>query len=82
MNPTKIWMDGDLLPWGEATASPVAHGLHYGTGVFEGIRSYNTAAGPKVFRLREHLERMQQGALRMEKIPSPRCSLGGAARFR
>lgn len=62
MSESRIWMDGDLLAPDHASASPLAHGLHYGTGVFEGIRSYRTAAGARVFRLTEHLERMRQGA--------------------
>jgi branched-chain amino acid aminotransferase len=55
-------MDGDILPLASTSASPLAHGLHYGTGVFEGIRSYATEKGARVFRLIEHLERMKRGA--------------------
>lgn len=64
----KVWSDGALVGAGEATASPLAHGLHYGTGVFEGIRAYPTAEGPAVFRLDAHLERLGKGtaALGME----------------
>jgi branched-chain amino acid aminotransferase len=52
-----IWMDGELLPWGDATIHVSSHALHYGTGVFEGIRCYETALGPALFRLDAHLER-------------------------
>ncbi|MBM4279638.1 MAG: hypothetical protein FJ137_02390 [Deltaproteobacteria bacterium] len=58
----RVWSDGDLLPLSAASCSPLAHGLHCGTGVFEGIRSYGTAQGPRVLRLTEHLQRMKQGA--------------------
>jgi branched-chain amino acid aminotransferase len=62
MTTARIWMDGDILPLSSTQASPLAHGLHYGTGVFEGIRSYETAQGARVFRLTEHLDRMKKGA--------------------
>ena len=51
----KIWMNGELVDWAEARVHVGAHGLHYGTGVFEGIRCYDTERGPAVFRLNEHL---------------------------
>ncbi len=57
----KVWLDGQLLPVDQAGVSPLSHGLHYGTGVFEGIRAYATPRGPAIFRLREHLERMARG---------------------
>jgi branched-chain amino acid aminotransferase len=57
-----IWMDGDLVPWDEAKVHVLSHGLHYGTGVFEGIRAYSTAEGTAVFRLREHMERLHRSA--------------------
>lgn len=59
---TTLWMDGKLVSHDEARANPLANTLHYGTGVFEGIRSYATPTGPRIFRLAEHLERMRQGA--------------------
>lgn len=63
MKPSKlIWMDGDLVPWDEARVHVLSHALHYGTGVFEGIRAYPTAKGPAVFRLTEHMERLQTSA--------------------
>jgi len=59
MQPTKhIWMDGELIDWDDATVHVLAHGLHYGTGAFEGIRAYETDTGTAVFRLTEHIERL------------------------
>ena len=58
----KIWMNGQLVDWADATVHVGAHGLHYGTGVFEGIRAYETSRGTAVFRLTEHLERLQNSA--------------------
>lgn len=58
----KIWKNGRLVDWKDATVHVMTHGLHYGTGAFEGIRCYNTAKGPAVFRLREHMERLQNSA--------------------
>jgi len=52
-----IWMDGELVPFAEANVHIITPTLHYGVGVFEGIRSYQTPKGPAVFRLRDHLER-------------------------
>ena len=53
-----IWMDGELVPFAEANVHIITPTLHYGVGVFEGIRSYNTPNGPAVFRLRDHLQRL------------------------
>ena len=54
-----IWRDGEMVPWADATVHVLAHGLHYGTGVFEGMRAYNTPhKGVCVFRNREHIERL------------------------
>ena len=50
-----IWMNGEFVDWADAKVHVGVHGLHYGTGVFEGIRCYETPDGPAVFRLREHL---------------------------
>lgn len=58
----KIWMNGDLVDWADAKVHVGAHGLHYGSGVFEGIRCYETDAGPAVFRLTDHLERLHRSA--------------------
>jgi len=59
MQPTKyIWMDGEFVDWDDATIHVLSHGLHYGTGAFEGIRAYETDRGPAVFRLTEHIDRL------------------------
>ena len=58
----KIWMNGELVDWADARVHVGAHGLHYGTGVFEGIRCYDTERGPAVFRLNEHLVRLENSA--------------------
>lgn len=57
-----VWKNGQVIPWADATIHMSAHGLHYGTGVFEGIRCYDTVSGPGVFRLDAHLERMFDSA--------------------
>ena len=57
-----IWMNGEFVDWADAKVHVGVHGLHYGTGVFEGIRCYETPDGPAVFRLREHLERLENSA--------------------
>ncbi|HEV2310878.1 MAG TPA: branched-chain amino acid transaminase [Acidimicrobiia bacterium] len=57
-----IWMDGTLVPWKDATIHVLTHSLHYGSGVFEGIRAYPTARGPAVFRLTDHMRRLDQSA--------------------
>ncbi len=58
----KIWFNGELVPWHEAKVHVLTHALHYGSGVFEGIRCYSTPRGPAVFRLREHLARLERSA--------------------
>lgn len=66
----KIWKNGSLVDWKDGTVHVMTHGLHYGTGAFEGIRCYNTAKGPAVFRLREHMERFHSSAKAINlKIP-------------
>jgi branched-chain amino acid aminotransferase len=57
-----IWMNGDFVPWDEAKVHVLTHGLHYGTGVFEGVRCYDTEVGPAVFRHDLHLERLFRSA--------------------
>ena len=54
----KIWMNGELVDWDQARIHVLTHTLHYGMGVFEGIRAYETSQGPAVFRLTEHIERL------------------------
>jgi len=66
----KIWMNGELVPWGEAKVHVLTHALHYGSGVFEGIRCYKTVKGSAVFRLREHLGRLERSA-KLYHMPVP-----------
>ena len=63
-------MNGELVDWADATIHVGAHGLHYGTGVFEGIRCYETEKGPAVFRLDDHLRRLENSA-RLLSMPLP-----------
>ena len=58
----KVWMNGELVDWADATIHVGTHGLHYGSGVFEGIRAYDTERGTGIFRLQEHLERLANSA--------------------
>jgi branched-chain amino acid aminotransferase len=58
----KIWMDGELVNWQDATVHVLSHALHYGSGVFEGIRAYETTRGAAVWHLDEHLRRLQRSA--------------------
>ena len=58
----KIWMNGEIVPWHEAKIHVLSHALHYGSGVFEGIRAYDTERGTAVFRFPEHLERLKRSA--------------------
>jgi branched-chain amino acid aminotransferase len=57
-----IWMNGDFVAWEDAKVHVLTHGLHYGTGVFEGIRAYDTELGTAVFRHRDHLDRLFKSA--------------------
>jgi branched-chain amino acid aminotransferase len=57
-----IWHNGEFVPWEDAQVHVLSHGLHYGTGVFEGIRCYETERGPAIFRHRDHLSRLQKSA--------------------
>jgi branched-chain amino acid aminotransferase len=66
----KIWMNGELVDWADAKVHVGSHGLHYGSGVFEGIRAYETEKGTAVFRLTDHLERLQNSA-RLLHMPLP-----------
>ena len=58
----KIWMNGKLVDWDKAQVHVLTHTLHYGTGVFEGIRAYETSDGPAIFRLTEHIKRLHSSA--------------------
>ena len=65
-----IWYDGKMVPWREATTHVLTHTLHYGMGVFEGVRAYETADGPAIFRLAEHTRRFFNSAKILNmKIP-------------
>ncbi|MGH2772000.1 MAG: branched-chain amino acid transaminase [Actinomycetota bacterium] len=57
-----IWMDGEMVPWEQAQVHVLTHTLHYGSGVFEGIRCYETKKGPAIFRLTDHVERLHRSA--------------------
>ena len=57
-----IWLDGELVPWQEAMVHVLTHTLHYGMGVFEGVRAYETDRGPAVFRLQDHTDRFFNSA--------------------
>ncbi|MFN8053180.1 MAG: branched-chain amino acid transaminase [Acidimicrobiales bacterium] len=66
----KIWMNGELVDWDQANIHVLTHTLHYGMGVFEGIRAYETAEGPGIFRLTEHIERLfRSAAILMMDMP-------------
>lgn len=66
----KIWMDGSLVDWDDAKVHVLTHSLHYGLGVFEGIRAYETENGPAIFRLSDHIKRLFVSAhMLMIKIP-------------
>ena len=63
LNPTPwIWMDGQLVAWGDAKIHVLAHVVHYGSSVFEGLRSYPTDEGPAIFRLADHVRRLFRSA--------------------
>src|SRR5690606_3963202 len=57
-----IWLDGKLVPWRDAKVHVLTHSLHYGMGVFEGVRAYETDKGPAIFRLREDTDRLFNSA--------------------
>ncbi|MDG5818831.1 branched-chain amino acid transaminase [Natronococcus sp. A-GB7] len=62
MDVDTIWMDGEFVDWDDAQIHVLTHGLHYGTGIFEGARCYDTEKGPAIFRWEEHIERLYQSA--------------------
>jgi branched-chain amino acid aminotransferase len=71
-----IWSDGKIIPWREATTHVLTHTLHYGMGVFEGVRAYETARGPAIFRLQEHTNRLFNSAhIFMMKMPYDQATL-------
>ena len=75
----KIWMDGTFVDWDKAQVHVLSHTLHYGLGVFEGIRCYDTAAGPAIFRLPEHIDRLFDSAhIAGLEMPFSRDDIGEA----
>jgi branched-chain amino acid aminotransferase len=74
-----IWMDGELVPWRDAQVHVLTHTLHYGMGVFEGVRAYETDQGPAIFRLHEHTDRLFNSAHIMNmKMPYTKAELNEA----
>ena len=65
-----IWQNGQMVPWEQATVHVMAHALHYGSSVFEGIRVYKTHEGPQVFRLTDHMQRFYDSAA-IYRMPMP-----------
>lgn len=74
-----IWLDGELVPWRDAKVHVLTHTLHYGMGVFEGVRAYATDKGACIFRLREHTDRLFNSAHIMNmKIPFSKDEIDAA----
>jgi len=74
-----IWLDGELVPWREAKTHVLTHTLHYGMGVFEGVRAYKTDRGTAIFRLADHTDRLFRSAhILGMKIPYDRATLNDA----
>ncbi len=65
-----IWLDGEMVPWREAKTHVLTHTLHYGMGVFEGVRAYKTDKGTAIFRLKEHTDRLFNSA-KIMRMPMP-----------
>jgi branched-chain amino acid aminotransferase len=74
-----IWMDGELVPWREAQVHVLTHSLHYGMGVFEGVRAYKTDKGAAIFRLQEHTDRLFGSAhIMMMPVPFDKATINAA----
>jgi branched-chain amino acid aminotransferase len=74
-----IWYDGKMVPWREATTHVLTHTLHYGMGVFEGVRAYKTAEGTAIFRLKEHTDRLFRSAhILGMKMPFDKAAIADA----
>ena len=77
-----IWSDGELIPWRDAKTHVLTHTLHYGLGVFEGVRAYATDRGPAIFRLQDHTQRLHNSAkilgmnMPLRPLPQARSSTG------
>ena len=79
--PEKIWHNGRIKPWAEATTHVMSHALHYGSSVFEGIRCYDTASGPAIFRLTDHNRRLFASArIHDMAMPYPLDEINAACR--
>src|SRR3546814_18167175 len=79
--PEWIWHNGTIKPWAAATTHVMSHALHYGSSVFEGIRSYDTPDGPAIFRLSDHNRRLLHSArLPAMAIPSSLADINAACR--
>ncbi len=78
----KYWFQGKLYDWSQTPVHPMAHALHYGTSVFEGIRAYSTSKGPAIFRLPEHIDRLFHSAMILSmKVPYSREEIINAIRL-
>lgn len=76
-----IWMDGELVPWRDANVHVLTHSLHYGVGVFEGLRAYRTDQGTAIFRLHDHTDRFMRSTRIMNmSVPFDRDTLNEAQR--
>jgi len=76
-----IWMDGQFVDWRDAKIHVLTHTLHYGMGVFEGVRAYKTSAGTAIFRLKEHTQRLMNSAKIFQmKVPFDAATLEAAQR--
>ena len=76
-----IWYDGKMVPWRDANTHVLTHTLHYGLGVFEGVRAYETERGAAIFRLQEHTNRLFNSAhILMMKLPYDKATLMQAQR--
>ncbi|MCW8830192.1 MAG: aminotransferase class IV, partial [Gammaproteobacteria bacterium] len=74
-----IWFDGEMVPWREARVHVLTHTLHYGMGVFEGVRAYQTDRGAAIFRLEEHTRRLFDSAHIMQmKMPFDKATISQA----
>ena len=77
-----IWFDGEMVPWKEAKVHVLTHTLHYGMGVFEGVRAYETPEGPGIFRLQEHTDRLFNSAKIMNmEIPFSKEEISNAIKI-
>ncbi|MGM5483636.1 MAG: branched-chain amino acid transaminase [Nanobdellota archaeon] len=83
MEKTKyIWFNGKIIPWEDAKIHVLCHGLHYGSGAFEGIRVYNTEKGPAIFKLKEHIDRLFRSAEALKmNIPYTKDEISDAIKY-